>query len=356
MQSLVFKTPGLIDIRSFTTLGLNVKPNSPNPIGFFGTGLKYSISILTRLNIETILYIGKDEYRFEKKPSNFRGQDYNAINMKIRKFHLFRRSNQELPFTTEFGKTWELWQVYRELEANTRDENGITFISSEEYPPIEDNTTTFIIRSKDLIKIHQEQDKIFLPENLVKKSISNSIQIIDRQSKYLYYRGLRVYDLKKPSLFTYNILQTCDLTEDRTLKYEFSARGALADYISRSEDEDLIEKILTCDHNHWEQDLEFDYTYHAPSEAFMKISNKRKNSLSRSAIRYYSAYDHSHDEEMEGQQTTWEIFPTPWNIKENKIISYSGTTVCLPYDQSPESIQALQDICDICNRHEELEK
>lgn len=35
---VVFKTPGHIPLEAFTTFGINSKPNSLNPIGFFGSG------------------------------------------------------------------------------------------------------------------------------------------------------------------------------------------------------------------------------------------------------------------------------------------------------------------------------
>ena len=44
---IVFENPGEIDIRSISTFGVSVKEGD-NPIGFFGTGLKYAIVVLLR--------------------------------------------------------------------------------------------------------------------------------------------------------------------------------------------------------------------------------------------------------------------------------------------------------------------
>jgi hypothetical protein len=42
MTYIVFENEGLIDLRSIKTFDVSVKEND-SPIGFFGTGLKYTI-------------------------------------------------------------------------------------------------------------------------------------------------------------------------------------------------------------------------------------------------------------------------------------------------------------------------
>lgn len=37
MSTIVFRTPGTIDVRAFTTMGVNAKLH-PGAIGYFGTG------------------------------------------------------------------------------------------------------------------------------------------------------------------------------------------------------------------------------------------------------------------------------------------------------------------------------
>jgi hypothetical protein len=44
---VVFENPGEIDAAAIRTFGVSVKEGE-NPIGFFGTGLKYAIAILLR--------------------------------------------------------------------------------------------------------------------------------------------------------------------------------------------------------------------------------------------------------------------------------------------------------------------
>ena len=41
-------------------------------------------------------------------------------------------------------------------------------------------------------------------------------------------RTMRALDLSKPTVFTYNLLERLELTEDRTIKYEFYAKDLVA--------------------------------------------------------------------------------------------------------------------------------
>ena len=42
-------------------------------------------------------------------------------------------------------------------------------------------------------------------------------------SSFLFYRGVRVMKLDKPSQLTYDIQRKIELTEDRTIKYPWEA-------------------------------------------------------------------------------------------------------------------------------------
>lgn len=44
---ILFQNPGEIDLLSIASFGVSVKEGE-NPIGFFGTGLKYAIAVLLR--------------------------------------------------------------------------------------------------------------------------------------------------------------------------------------------------------------------------------------------------------------------------------------------------------------------
>ena len=97
---IVFENPSEIDIRSISTFGVSVKEGD-NPIGFFGTGLKYAIAVLLRTNHGITIQSGETVVEFGTRRESVRGQDFDFITMSI-------NGAAPLPmgFTTELGKTW----------------------------------------------------------------------------------------------------------------------------------------------------------------------------------------------------------------------------------------------------------
>lgn len=298
MPAVIFETPGLIDIRAFTTFGFNAKPATDNPIGYFGTGLKYAIAVLAREDIPVQLFIGDVEYRFNKEHTSFRGKDFDVIRMRKRSGWRLPWQQETLPFTTELGKNWELWQAFRELEANTRDEGGRSDLLSqepqegirEEYTS--DTHTVFCISGERFAEEWRTRDKTFLPEH--DPNFIGNVQIVKRPSKHLYYRGMRVADLKTPSIYTYNIRRWLELTEDRTIKWMFSALATIAEAIAKSSDEQLISSVVKASQDHMESRLEWTLVGVAPSPTFIDVVHKLKqrghSNINSGAERYYRTY------------------------------------------------------------------
>ena len=123
---IIHEPLGLIDLRAFTTFGINAKPNTNSPIGYFGPGLKYAIAVLVREGLKVTVWIGTEPHEFYCEPSNFRGKDFSLIRMRRQRGVTRKWMATDLPFTTELGKNWKLWMALRELHSNTLDENGLT--------------------------------------------------------------------------------------------------------------------------------------------------------------------------------------------------------------------------------------
>lgn len=279
---IVFSTETLLDIRAITTFGLNAKPNTKSPIGYFGTGLKMAIAVLLRHKVPISLYIGTTEYEFYLKQEDFRGKEYQQVMMRKRNGMLKNWFAQALPFTTELAKNWELWQAFRELESNTRDEGGETSIHFLlNFKPIVPSTghTLFIVGpSHSFAEIYGNRDKYFLPEASREYELykSHSIEIFRRPSDAIYYRGIRIFELKKPSIFTYNILRPIELTEDRTAKYEWDLKSAVQAFLANQEDRGIINQLLNATEDHWESTLDWDDSWSsAPSPVFKDILARR---------------------------------------------------------------------------------
>ena len=287
-QYVVFKTETLLDIRAITVFGLNAKPNTKSPIGYFGTGLKMAIAVLLRNNIPIRLFIGETEYMFDISDGEFRGVEYGAITMQKRRGLFASWTRELLPFTTELAKNWSLWQAFRELESNTRDESGSSSVQydlSDDIVAKPDQTLFVIGPSEVFSQVYQERDKIFLPEATRHANFEGwaygdkRIELFRQPSNHLYYRGIRVKDLDKPSIFTYNILEPIELTEDRTVKHEYSVMESVRRFLSQSEDSGLINNLLNVTDKHWESTLDWDSEYNEkPSAVFIDVLARRQAS------------------------------------------------------------------------------
>jgi len=285
MKYLAFVTDGEIDLRSFTTFGFNAKPNTTSPIGFFGTGLKIATAVIARLGCKMTVMVDGVQHEFYTKETEFRGKTFQIVRMRKRKGMMARWQYQEMPYTTELGKNWEPWQVFRELESNTRDENGYTCIVDDEEPHgmsfLNDDhrgKTVIIVDEPSVVKAYEERDTIFLPTDLELKVETNRCQAFNVGSKYLFYRGMRVVELDRPSAFTYNILAEQRLTEDRTL-YSWNAQWEVRKLLMEGDNEEFIDKVVTLDdEKFWEGRLEFDDVYAVSSETFRKVVSKHKYS------------------------------------------------------------------------------
>lgn len=268
-MSIVFKNPGLIDINGSLIMGVNVK-DTDNPIGIFGTGLKYAIAVILRDGGSISIFRGKREYKFERRDRTFRGKPFKVITM----------NGKELNFTDRMGLNWEPWQAYRELWSNARDENGFVLSTREvgdahEIGPDSKSTTIIIDGSPGIEHAHQQRHNIILTTAPDVEMIGVSAHM--GESEFVFYKGIRVATLeKKKSLYTYNLTSPQMLTEDRTLLYPHMVKRKLAEAIIRCTSIPYLSTVLNRDstENFYEHDLVFGELKHVtPSTAFMTVAD-----------------------------------------------------------------------------------
>lgn len=233
-MSVIFRNPGLIDLRALTTMGVNAKPNSTNPIGYFGTGGKFAIATLLRHNCTITIWRGFEPFTFTATPVDIRGSQFSIVHM----------NDRELGFTTDLGKNWEPWQAYRELYCNALDEEGSTVPAHDDcVASFEgcENETWIVVSGEAIDKAYAKRDDfLILDAPTITTPVCN---IHKRSSKHLFYRGFAAYALEVPSRYTWNIKASMNLTEDRTINY-YTAMSHIAQAINALEDQDLIEEIL----------------------------------------------------------------------------------------------------------------
>ena len=311
---IIFENEGLIPVEAFTTFGINAKPNSTNPIGYFGTGLKYAVAVILRLGGSVRLFRGEEEYVFYTKEIDFRGKEFTTIRMKKRKSWFAGWSYEKLPFTTELGKNWEPWMAVRELESNTRDEDGTSFWLEDkerdageflrEFGHVNEHKTVIVIENcPEIEAAYDEMDHIFMSPRKRKLAEVGPVEIYEGPSRYIFYRGLRVTDLEtRPSLLTYNFTLGVTLTEDRTSKWPGVDQYRIMEAIQSLTDTDLIHKVMDAKENeHYEAHLPWDQPITPPQTNFIAALGFRASTKAHMPKRLKSYYE---DISQEDEVTT----------------------------------------------------
>lgn len=278
---IVFANNGILDPRVITTMGVNVKPNSSSPIGYFGTGLKYAIATALREGGTITIRSGLAMYEFFTQKAEIRGKEFDLVYMQT--IGAIGQDGQivQLPFTLELGKNWERWMVVRELYSNCMDEGGEVRVNDDS-----GGWETKI----DLGGFDDDWagrgEWLLMGEPFEK---SEGLWIWPGESSFVYYHGIRVTKLDRPTKFTYDIRSSQRLSEDRTLD-TWTARSVIA----RSMLEDIgnrgvLKAILTADGQcHFEGGMEYPSWGGEPSEAFLttikSAFQNRRGVLNKSAL------------------------------------------------------------------------
>lgn len=261
---VIFENPGEIDAAAIRTFGVSVKEGD-NPIGFFGTGLKYALAILLRTGHSVTIQSGTEKHRFALKDQMIRGEKFQIVTM----------DRRELGFTTQVGKTWELWMAYRELYCNCKDEGGSVFVA-DQAPKGEAGVTRVIVGGDDFRHEHDRRSTyILLGEPML--TLENC-EVYAGESRGVFYRGILVHRLPKAevSRFTYNITRAVELTEDRTAKHAFMFPHMIAASLLACEDEDFLKDVLAVDNKFYEHHFDFADTIWGtkPAQPFLKTVEK----------------------------------------------------------------------------------
>lgn len=234
---IVFKNEGKLDINSIITFGVSVKEKE-SAIGFFGTGLKYAIAVLLRNGCTVAIKSGADIYSFGTEELIVRGKSFPIVTM----------NGKPLSFTTEYGKTWELWQAARELYSNCLDEGGIVT-----------NTIDYLFPGTQVIVIGEEFKLVWKERHTFLLSApvlwaNDNIEVCEGPSDHVYYQGIRAYTLPTKSKFTYNLKSHQNLTEDRALANWWSAQWDIIHALCSCDSTAILERVII---NHPEDEQEW---------------------------------------------------------------------------------------------------
>lgn len=254
MTKLYFGNDGVFDVRAMLTFGVSAKENE-NAIGYFGTGFKYAVAIILRLGGKISIHTNGQNYKFTKVTEEIRGQEFDVVKM----------NDVDAGFTTRLGINWQPWQAFRELYCNCMDEFG-------NVSEIMQNTDTVIaVDCAEIHKAYQDRDTYILSGTPTVTSAY--ADIYQKPSHYVFYRGVAVMSTGKHALFTYNIKQQLELSEDRTVKSEWYATYYIRKALQGMENPSMMRKVLTAHHDFYERGIRFDAD-DAASDCFIETATQ----------------------------------------------------------------------------------
>jgi hypothetical protein len=233
-NTLYFNSPSKIEPEAWSIMGINSKPNSDNPIGHFGTGLKMSLAVLLREQATVSIVSEDTTYEFKTSEIEFRGK----------KFQIIECNGERLNFTTELGKEWTIQNAYRELVSNTMDEEG-----SWGTTPNPNFTTHIRVTHPAIVECFNKHEEIFIGKR-VPLAENKFIRIYPGAGE-LFFRGVRVGKIPN-SMFAYEILGKLTLTEDRTVKNIYDAYYEIRMGIEQLQCVKLLRRIFTAPEGTWE--------------------------------------------------------------------------------------------------------
>jgi hypothetical protein len=192
---------------------------------------------------------------------------------------------QALGFTTQLGRTWEPWQAYRELRCNAIDEDGV--VADEMMPG--NWGTVFVVSGEAIAHCHRRRRDIFLDSAPVTATADCEIHL--GENGHAFYRGVRAHTFQGQALFTYNVLDQVDLTEDRTIKNAWEVGFYAERAIAKSDHEDMIETAIMAPRCTFESQLGYSNNIR-PSESFMAVAYRLRHNAhcNQAAIKLWERF------------------------------------------------------------------
>lgn len=250
---ILIQNDGEIESNSFELIGASTKRNEAGKIGFFGSGLKYSIAYLMRQNIGFKVFSGEQELVFTTIPEMLKEQSFDRICI----------NGKPTSYTVTMGPTWkEDWFVLREIYCNALDEGSCQLVKETDMVnSVAGKTRIYVELTEPLKKVINNWDAYFLDERepifIAKKAYTCFLGTEDSTGDYiteqdlsvypktegvLFRRGIRVY--KKTSwLFDY-AAHYVNINEDRTAKSSAALSYAIADMAAHFSNESWLKTIL----------------------------------------------------------------------------------------------------------------
>lgn len=255
---ILIQNDGEIEVGAFEMIGASTKRKDSTKIGYFGSGLKYSIAFMLRNNIEFHIYSGLRKIEFSVKPTTFRDQSFDCIVI----------DGKVSSFTTSMGPTWnKAWYILREIYCNALDEpKPVVVPATESLNPVEGKTRIYIRYNDELADIVKNWDKYFstdrdplwIAHDIDTCSFSSAdmqyrskeaggykqnVKIYNKTGGSIYRKGVQVYTLTSAA-FDYGF-DHISINEDRQASQFYGFGEAVAEIMAKIPSEAYVHRILS---------------------------------------------------------------------------------------------------------------
>lgn len=248
---ILIQNDGEIETNSFELIGASTKRSESGKIGFFGSGLKYSIAYMMRQGIDFKVFSGEKELVFTTMPEQLKEQTFDRICI----------NGKPTSYTVTMGPTWkEDWYVLREIYCNALDEGSCQMVKSmEAAEPAEGKTRIFISLTDTLNSViskwdsyfSDEREPLFVEDAVYTSFLGNedigghneqSVKVFSKTDGVLYRKGIRVYHNKRYA-YDYDF-QFVNINEDRTARSTAAMAYIASSLIAIFPNKDYVEHIL----------------------------------------------------------------------------------------------------------------
>lgn len=239
MNYLKIQSKGEIEVEAFTLIGASSKRNDETKIGYFGSGLKYSIASMLRNNIDFKIFKGENEIKFSVVDKDFRNDVYKAICV----------NGIETSMTTTMGgNDWDIpFAPFREIYSNALDEDENVVLNKVSSIFGESGTTSIFIECTEAVSdFYSNFHEYFCNKNPNVLASNVYISILPKSSSgelKLFRKGILCYQNNIKSLFTYNS-KDFEINESRVLLNAYRARNTIAKGIMMLTNQSLIKEFI----------------------------------------------------------------------------------------------------------------
>ena len=247
---------GEVDINAFRLMGATTKDNTK--IGYFGSGIKYALATALRMEIPIKIFSGEREVKTSLRTTKMRDH----------KFKIICINGTPTSITTQMGRDWKPWYIFREFYCNAIDEGGEGLEIAQTPMGIKDKTRIYIGLTDEIKEIFTQQDKYFSAKRLPILDIANC-KIFNRvdDEMVVYRKGVRVFD-KGKSIYDYDF-QSLSIDESREAS-DFNVKWEIINFWKNHATQEMI-ALLVNNKDCLEFNLNWDFWGSIESNAWLEF-------------------------------------------------------------------------------------